>query len=441
MLKRLGQESDTSGAMLTIQNAIFPAPFPSELEYSCSARGTWNIVHTGFLMPEAHEIYVCAAGCLRGVVLTAAEMQTSGRFSTIEIREENVLEGNMEELLINGVSDILEQLPYCPRAVQVFTSCIHHFIGCDLKLCYQTLQKKYPEIDFTDCYMNPIMRKSGLTPDQTMRKQLYSLLHECPKDKKKINIIGNNLPTMKNSELYLLAQSAGYQVTEIHDCKTYNEYQDMASASANICYNPVAKPAGEMLFEKLHQELLYLPLSYSYGEIQHWLTVYADYLGIVSPDWSEQIAQCENKTAQVRNLIGETPIAIDYTATMRPLGLARFLLEHQFHVTAIYADNFSQEEQQDFLWLQEHYPDLKLFATVQVKMRMLPRKSDIKTIAIGQKAAYFLNTPYFINTVENGGFWGFSGIIGMLELLEEAFLSEKDTKQLVQIKGLGCGTV
>ncbi|MDE6005072.1 MAG: nitrogenase component 1 [Oscillospiraceae bacterium] len=441
MLKRLGQELDNTNAMVLFKNANFPTPFPSELEYSCSARGCWNIVHTGFLMPEAHEIYVCAAGCLRGVVLTAAEMQASERFSTIEIREENVLEGNMEELLINGVSDILEQLPYKPKAVQIFTSCIHHFIGCDLKLCYQILRKNYPAIDFTDCYMNPIMRKSGLTPDQIMRKQLYSLLHKRSQNNKKINIIGNNIATRKNSELYKLAESAGYEVTEIHDCKNYQDYQDMASASANICYHATAKPAGEMLFEKLNQKLLYLPLNYSYGEIQHYLAIYANYLNIIPPDWSEQIALCENKITQVRNLIGETPIAIDSSATMRPLGLAKFLLEHKFNIFRIYADSFSQEEKQDFYWLQENYPDLQLFAISQIKMRMLPRKSNIKTIAIGQKAAYFLNTPYFINTVENGGFWGFSGIIGMLELLEDAFITEKNTKKLVQIKGLGCGTV
>ena len=61
MLKRMGRELDTTGAMLPIGQATFPAPFKSELEYSCSARGTWNIVHTGFLVPEAHEIFACAA--------------------------------------------------------------------------------------------------------------------------------------------------------------------------------------------------------------------------------------------------------------------------------------------------------------------------------------------------------------------------------------------
>ena len=55
-------------------------------------------------------------------------------------------------------------------------------MGCDLALCYRELRKRFPDVDFTDCYMNPIMRKSGLTPDQLMRRQLYSLLKPRAQD-------------------------------------------------------------------------------------------------------------------------------------------------------------------------------------------------------------------------------------------------------------------
>ena len=84
----------------------------------------------------------------------------------MEIKEENLLDGTMEDLVIDGVSDVIEKLPYRPKAVLVYTSCVHHFTGCDLDMIYVRMRERYPDIDFTDCYMNPIMRKSGLTPDQ-----------------------------------------------------------------------------------------------------------------------------------------------------------------------------------------------------------------------------------------------------------------------------------
>jgi hypothetical protein len=43
--------------------------------------------------------------------------------------------------------------------------------------------------------------------------------------------------------------------------------------------------------------------------------------------------------------------------------------------------------------------------------------------------------------VECGGYYGFTGIRQMLSLMEDAFLHEKDTRKLIQIKGWGCGCV
>lgn len=120
---------DERGASVEIKDASFPAPFVSGLEYAPPARGTWNIVHIGMLMPESHQIFVCAQACLRGVVLTAAEMNAMDRFSTIAVEDHNLLDGDMEELIIEGTTDILERMPKKPRAVLLFTSCVHHFIN------------------------------------------------------------------------------------------------------------------------------------------------------------------------------------------------------------------------------------------------------------------------------------------------------------------------
>ena len=147
MLKLAAPMIDERGACVRMAEASFPSPFHSGLEFGAPARGVWNIVHTGMLIPEAHEIYVCASSCLRGVVLTAAEMGAQGRFSTVTIKENNVLDGDMEELIIEGVTEILARLPYRPRAVLLYTSCIHHFMGCDLAMCFDELRRRHPDID------------------------------------------------------------------------------------------------------------------------------------------------------------------------------------------------------------------------------------------------------------------------------------------------------
>ncbi len=430
----------TQGAIAqkAIKDAPFPAPFDPTLEYSAAVRGTWNIVNTGMLIPEAHEIFVCAQGCLRGVVLTAAEMGKMERFSSIFVQENNVLNGDMESLIIDGVSDILSKLKYTPRAVLLYTSCIHHFIACDLNYVYKTLREKFPHIDFIDCYMTPTMRKSGLNPEELMCRQLYSLWHKKDLDPKRVNIIGNNLATDKESDLIKLLSTNDLKVTEIHDCHTYEDYQEMAKGAVNIFYNSVAWPAVKYLKETYGQDYLYLPTSYNYDEMNATLTKLAQYFDITLPDYSHYQELIEAKLMQAKEIIQDAPIAIDYTVSMRILSLARLLLDHGFNVCRIYADGFEAVEKDDFYYLKEHYPQLQIFSVNNFKMRFNHYSTGTKVLAIGQKAAYFTDTPYFVNTINNGGFYGFNGILKMLDLIIEAFLKEKDTAKLVQKKAWGC---
>ena len=66
------RDLDEGGAAVRIKDAKSLTPYEYGVEYGSPARGMWNIVHTGMLVPESHQIFVCAQGCLRGVVLTAA---------------------------------------------------------------------------------------------------------------------------------------------------------------------------------------------------------------------------------------------------------------------------------------------------------------------------------------------------------------------------------
>ncbi len=466
MLKRINDQSKTVTIPgVRIADAAFPAPFRSGLEYSSPARGTWNIVHTGMLIPEAHEIFVCAAGCLRGVILTAAEMGLTDRFSTVAVREHNLLDGDMEDLVIEGVSDIIRKLPKRPPAVLVYTSCVHHFAGVDLDMIYSRLRERFPDIDFTDCYMNPIMRKSGLTPDQLMRSRLYMLLHEREINTDAVAIIGNDLPTQTDSDLMRLLNAAGLKVHEITSCRDYTEYQQMAESSVYISYNPDAAPGGDMLAERLGGRHHYMKLSFDYDEIDGEFrklaeTLTAETCGGADSDGSavnnsrktaidnciEELkeqgrADCRKALDETLALVGNTPVTIDYTFCPRPLGLARLLLDNGFNVTKVYLDGIPGADRPDYEILKDKYPELMLHPTVHAAMRFAASEnaeSECKVLAIGQKAAYFENTDNFVNVVEGGGMIGYEAVTHTLELMREAFSEKKNMRDLVQIKGLGC---
>ena len=439
MLKRVNMPKEVPNIGIPIKDASFPAPFASGLEYASPARGTWNIVHTGMLIPEAHEIFVCAASCLRGVVLTAAELGAAHRFSTVEVRENNLLDGDMEDLVIDGVSDVIEKLPVRPPIVLVYTSCVHHFAGCDLDLIYEELSNRFPDIDFVDRYMNPIMRKSGLTPDQLMRSRLYKALKPREIKKGSVAIIGNDLPTDENSDLMQLLRANGLKIHEITSCENYAQYQEMAESEFYISYYPSAAAGGDMLAERLGSKHIYIPFSFDYDEIESSLTKLAASLGISAPDFSGKREECVNAIKETLALIGDTPIAIDYTYSPRPLGLAKFLLENGFNVKRAYLDAITGEEKPALEALKTSFPELQLYPTVHASMRFLAEKEPTNYLAIGQKAAHFMNTHHFVNVVEGGGMYGYFAVLNTLKLMQEAFNEEKDMRNLIQIKGMGCG--
>ena len=104
----------------------------------------------------------------------------------------------------------------------------------------------------------------------------------------------------------------------------------------------------------------------------------------------------------------------------------------------MYLDGISPEEKETFDWLREHAPELELIATIQVKMRVLPRGGEEEVLAIGQKAAYFCRSRHFVNLVQGEGLYGFDGIRRTAELMMDAYREEKDTEKLVIQKGWGC---
>ena len=457
MLKRVGGEINPEGAVITIGEGDFPVPFPLGLEFNSPAHGNWNIVHTGMLMPEAIQIYVCADNCMRGVVLTAAEMNTADRFSFVTVEEENLLNGNLEDVTIEGVTDVLNKLEKKPKAVLLFTVCLHHFLGCDLDRVYEELGTRFPEIVFVRCFMDPIMQKHGLTPDQKLRKAMYDPLITKEPDPLTVTLVGSDFVLDESSDIKRLLRSTGHTLRELPACKTWAEYQQLGSAEIFVSCYPPAKYGAAMLTERLNRTHLYLPGCFDYEEIKEEIrnlikelqagwsredTSNTKCADITSEEieafYQREITLCEDSINHAKSIIGGTPVVLDYLYHPRPLGLAKLLLEHGFHVTTVYLDSISPEEKPAFDWLKLHHPDLELRATIQTKMRVLPRGTEGKVLAIGQKAAWFSGSRNFVNMVQGGGLWGFDGIRGTMELMTEAFLEEKDPEDLIVRKGWGC---
>ena len=388
------------------------------------------------LVPETHEIFACAQGCLRGVILTAAEMNALDRMSWISVSEQDMFDGTLESDVVDGVSEIIEKLPYRPRAVLLYLSCIHLFAGCDFDIIIDQLKEKFNDIRFSDCYMTPTMRKT-ISPDAKMRMQLYDALEPTDIDKKSVNILGNDRATDENSELVKLIKENGFTLRDITACRTYDEYLEMAKSAVNIAYLPTAAIGCEEVSKRLGAKGLYLSNSFEADKIRANMARLAEVLGVDTPDLSKQEEEAQSALEKARAVVGDTAIAIDFTAVTQPFGLAELLCSHGFNVRYIINDVLG-EDGDAFDRLKESHPDIEIYSAVNVNMLHFPEQEHEKVLAIGQKAAHYFSTDYFVNIVQNGGYYGFTGISAIAELISEAAVSKKDRRRLISHKGIGC---
>lgn len=447
MLKRVGDREFPGKTEVFIKEASFPVPFQPGLEFNSPAHGNWNIVHTGMLVPEAQQIYVCADNCMRGVVLTAAEMNAADRFSFVIVEEKDLLGGNLEDVTIEGVTDVLKRLDKKPKAVLLFTVCLHHFLGSDLDRIYGELEKRFPEIFFMRCFMDPIMQKTGPTPDQKLRLAMYDAVQERKADPKCVTVLGSDFALDEGSDICRILKKNEILLREIPTCETWEDYQNLGEGSLILNCYPAGKFGAEKQAERLGRPFLYLPGSFDYGEIQEQEEKLLGMLGqqnnrktgkINGLDIEKEIRECEEALSHAHQIIGDTPIAVDYLFHPRPLGLTKLLLTHGFQVQSVFLDSISPEEKEVFFWLKENYPELKLISTVRPEMRVRTRQQSEKILAIGQKAAWFAGSRNFVNMVQGGGLWGFDGIRHTAQLMVEAFHEEKDPEDLIVRKGWGC---
>lgn len=447
---------DAGGAELSIGEASFPKPFHIGLQYSSPARGTWTIAHSTMLIPGLHQIFVCCACCLQGVVLSADEMEGGAeRFSMVTVTNENIIKGNLEEMMIDGVTDILNELPALPACAECFTSCIQHFLHIDLKVVYRTLRERFPQVDFIDGYMIPTLQRK-FTPDILGRRQLMRAVQPVEQAQlpgsqnqkpKQVNLIVNYFPTDRSSELFDVLESNGFNVVDFAACKTYAEYKSMGASMANLYFAEGSGPAAKDMERRLDQKPVFVPYAFDYEKIRAGYRTLADALGFSLPEeaWFEALeTETEKALSRLRSLIGDTAVAIDYTATPYPLQLARFLLDHGFRVYAVYLDEMAPAEEDSFLYLKESFPNLQLRCVSHFKRSLLPRtdaqdKADQGgVLAIGQKAAYFTGTDHFVNIIENSGLYGYRGIQKLCTLMEDAFRKPSDVKSIIQVKAWGC---
>ncbi len=472
------------------------------MQYNCPVHESWNIVHIGSLLPESHAIYVCGDNCLRGVVMTAAEMGLTPRFSAVMPTEAEIRDGRLEEVTIRGTADLIRKLPYRPRAVLLFLVCMHHMVGADENYIFRTLEREFPDICFLRCWMDPAMQKLGPSPDMKLRREMLSPLKagKLPKasegaaQENFVALVSDNLALPEDSTLAQLFRALGISFRQPQDCRSFSEYQSLGRAALFLTRSPAACFGLRKFTAEEKKDGMYLPVKLGYEDIREMLqnllekllrcgllsrqttvscdtapdkqevsSVQAEKIGLAGEYHSwltdfcrREEAACEAIFASLPDFLYRTEISLDGVGLIQPLSAARLLLEHGLSVKRIYLDAVLPEEERDLEWLKEHAPEAEILSVSDVwafnRARSVAARQEYKNVshgiteasvgeplrlALGPVAAFYEDTAYFVNQIENRGAWGYQAIRQLLRDMTEACAEEKSAEELVQRKGWG----
>ena len=214
-------------------------------------RSCFNLTHYAKLIPESHAVFVMPPGCSRILRLSSIEEGMSHRFTMFNLEQSDIINGSVEDLLLEGAERTLKRLTEDgrrPKILSVFASCVDSFIGTDREFVIEQLQEKYPDVIFFNLAVDPINRDS--LPPLVRVHNTITALFEKAGSTRTANWLGHYLRPDENHPLLLKLQQSDITSRHLLDCETVEELRQMGNAAVNIVAGPMALPAARILKDR-----------------------------------------------------------------------------------------------------------------------------------------------------------------------------------------------
>ncbi|MBQ5683751.1 MAG: hypothetical protein IIV26_09540, partial [Peptococcaceae bacterium] len=198
-------------------------------------RSCFNLTHYAKLIPESHAVFVMPPGCSRILRLSSIEEGMSHRFTMFNLEQSDIINGSVEDLLLEGAERTLKRLTEDgrrPKILSVFASCVDSFIGTDREFVIEQLQEKYPDVIFFNLAVDPINRDS--LPPLVRVHNTITALFEKTGSTRTANWLGHYLRPDENHPLLLKLQQSDITSRHLLDCETVEELRQMGNAAVNI---------------------------------------------------------------------------------------------------------------------------------------------------------------------------------------------------------------
>ena len=396
------------------------------LEYFIPQHGRAKI---SLRVPESHSLYICPPACGRRVGLRSIKNGEFDRISFMYLKEADVVTGKYLKLIPQAVEELLEVLDPAPQAFLVYVNCIDDFLGTDETALLHSLQKAFPGQRFVICHINPVAADEKIPPGAAMQNQLYSLLDPADPQtmltEHSVNLIGNYVIPDLAGELYELLRIWGIDtVRHLPNLQTFEEFQKMAAARANLVLMEMGRYAAQKMEERLGIPWLDLRISYSVQEVEEGYRKLAALLGkrpYAADGSALWEAYKEKAYAAIRHCAdaaGDTPIVVDSSAVSRPFALAKALTGYGFTVCCVFLTHGGKDfDREERLWIEEHCPHTQIIRAGRYDQAAWNLPPD--SILIGYDAAFSAGRQDYVDIRRDETLFGFHGICRLMEMITE----------------------
>lgn len=412
--------------------------FEDTLHYSSPGHGDWGVVRIGMLAPESVQLFVCPSACGRHGAIGAMRQGLKDRLHYLYVSQSDIVNG-YDDLIPEAVAEVIAVSEKRPKVFFIFVSCLDDLIGTDHTALLERLREEHPDIKFRVCHMNPISLGSQTPPPVSIQNNLYSLLEPGNRKDGGINTIGNLEPIAESCELYEFLRAFGVEtVRHISQYQTFDSYQEMAKSRYNLVLFAPGRQAAAQMEERLQIPRLFLPVTYDLEEIEENYRLLKETLFPKSGelfDFSPWIRRAREAIDEARKAVGDLPIIIDASATAQPFGMAKALLTYGFHVARVEAQDCMPFDRTHMEWILKEHPEVEVFQPEHHRAVLFDRRIE-NSLALGVEGAYLAGSKHTADLFNDGGMFGYDGVIRLMRLLSEAAEQETDLEQLINGYGL-----
>ena len=372
-------------------------------------------------IPESHSLHICPSSCGRRNAIRAYKNGEKEFISFLYISETDAGTGNYEQNIDKAISELMSVLTPQPKAFLLYFNCIDDFLGTDENALLTHLQQQFPQLRFTVCRIHPVSADEKISPGMRMHSQMYNLLEYSGKKEAQINLIGNYSSPDKNCELFSVLSAWGIKtIGQLFACNTFAEYQKLADSSLNLVLMPMGELAAKNMSTKLDIPYYINLISYDITEVLQDYQNIANLLGKPFPDLDLAIQKTLAAIQNTKETVGDTPIIIDSTATLRPVSMAKALIKYGFHVQAVFTGKIKETDIEAKHWLEENHPQV-FFVQKNGINDILGYNLDNNCIAIGHDCAFLLQAKHYVSMFNDESFYGLNGIYKLMQLICKSF--------------------